>query len=167
MSRGLRNGKLCRIGGSGLLWSFCENDFEEFEKFPDLRLGDDKRRQEAKREVVSTVDEQAALHGFANKRSTFDGKLDADHQALGTNFADEIEFGCELFESLAQFRSAGADIFEKFLFFNDTEEFQGYGARERTTAKGRAVHPRGNARGNCFGRENRAKWKAGCQRLGN
>ena len=109
MSRALRNGRLCRIGGSGLLWSSCENDFEEFEKFPDLRLGDDKRRQEAKREVVSTVDEQTALHGFANKRSTFDGKLDADHQALGTNFADETEFGCKFREPFMQLRSASSD----------------------------------------------------------
>ena len=59
------------IRGVGLLWSFCKNLFEKLEKFPDLRLGDDERRQKAKRKVVRAVDQQTALHGFERQPFLF------------------------------------------------------------------------------------------------
>src|SRR5579864_911594 len=141
MGRGLRNGRLARIGDSGLLWSFCKNGFKEFKKFADLRARDDKRRQEAKSKVVRAVDEQAALHSFGDKRGAFDGELNADHQPFGTDFPNEIELGGKFVEAFAQLRRTSADIVEKFFLFNNAKKFKRHSAGERASAKGGAMHP--------------------------
>src|SRR5713226_3006214 len=77
----LCSGGFVRIRSAGLLWSFCQNDFEKLEKFADLRTRDDEGRQEAESKVVRAVDQQAALHSFGNEGCAFDGKIDADHEA--------------------------------------------------------------------------------------
>src|SRR6266566_3386994 len=98
--RGIRNGSLLR--------SCCKNEFKEPKKFVHVRASDDERRQQAQRKIVGAIDEQTAPHGLADERGAFDGKFDADHQAFTANFADEAKFCRELYEAVAQLRTAQA-----------------------------------------------------------
>src|SRR5258708_19555853 len=122
------------IRGGWLLWNGCKNKFQEPEKFAHLRPRDDKGRQQAQCKIVSAIDQQAALHGFADERSTFDEEFDADHQAFGADFADEAEFGGKLGKSFAQLAAARTDIFEKFFIFHDIQELEAYAPPHRPTA---------------------------------
>src|SRR5204863_9438765 len=67
--RGIQRGDLLR--------SFCKNKFKESQEFAHLRASDDKGRQQTQRKIVGTVDEQAALHGFADERRAFNREFDA------------------------------------------------------------------------------------------
>src|SRR6267378_506036 len=149
--------ELCGIQRSSLLRSCCKNKFKKPEKLPHLCASDDERRQQTQRKVVSTVDQQPALHGLGDERPAFDGEFDADHQAFTANFADEAEFGCEPCEAVAELSTARADIFEELLVLNDLEKFQGHGASQRAAAESGAMHPGRNARGNLLRGKNGSK----------
>src|SRR6266404_2139137 len=86
-----------RRGGSGLrgssrngFGSFCENEFEETEKFANLRASDDEWGQEAQGEIVSAIDHQALTEGLGGERIAVDGKFDAEDQAFAANFAASL-----------------------------------------------------------------------------
>ena len=158
--------RLVGIRGRSIAWSCCKNEFEETKEFADLRTGDDKGRKQAQRKIVSAIDEQAALHGFGDEGIAIDRKLDAEHQAFGANFADEIEFGGKFREAIAQFGAALADIFEELFILDDVEEFEGNGARQRAATKGGAVQAGRNAGSDGFGCEDGAERKSGGERLG-
>src|SRR5882724_11325641 len=118
-----------RRGGSGLrgssrngFGSFCENEFEETEKFAHLRASDDEGRQEAQGEIVSAIDDQALAQSFGGEGIAVDGKLDAQDQPFAANFADEIELGSELGEAGAEFGAACVDVFEELFVFDDGQE---------------------------------------------
>src|SRR5260370_4121130 len=119
---------LARIRSHGLLRGCCQNEFKEPEKFAHLRGSDDKGGQKTQRKIVSGIDEQAAPHGFADKRRAFDGKFDADDQAFAADLADEAEFCGELCEAFAKLGAAKADIFEEFFVLDDAEKLEGSGA---------------------------------------
>ena len=107
----------------GLLWSGCQNEFQELEKFADLRASNKEGRQKAQREIVSAIDQQAALHGFTDKRAAFDGKFDADHQAFATDGTNKIEFSSKLGEtSLSIPEPCASRIAQKSGPYNITDE---------------------------------------------
>src|SRR6267378_3488911 len=106
---------LAGIRWIGLLRRSCENEFEEQEKFANLRAADDERGKQAQRKIVSAVDQQSALHGFRDKRRAFDGELDTNHQTFAANFADEVKFGGELREAFAQLSTTSANVSEEFI----------------------------------------------------
>src|SRR6266478_5090330 len=112
---------LAGIRGGGLLRRSCENEFEEPEKFAHLRAVDDERGKQTQCEIVSAIDQQAALQGFGYKGRTFDGELDADHQPFSTNFADEVKFSGELREAFAKLHGARADVFEELFALDGFE----------------------------------------------
>src|SRR5260370_39142822 len=116
-----------------------------------MRASDDKWRQKTQRKIVSAIDEQAALHGFADKRRTFDGKFNADDQAFARDLADEAEFCGKLRETFAQFGTTQADILDAFFLLDNFEELERHGASQRAAADGRAMHPGRNARTNRLG----------------
>src|SRR5204863_8172689 len=157
--RGIRSGSLLR--------SFCKNKFKESQEFAHLRASDDKGRQQTQRKIVGTVDEQAALHGFADERRAFHREFDANHQAFAANFADEAKFCCKLYKPVAQLCASRADIFEEFFALDDLEKLEGHSTSQRAAAESSAMHPGRNARGDCFRGENRAEWKSGGKRLSN
>lgn len=68
---------------------------------------------------MSAIDEQALAQSFGDERIAIDREFDAEHEAFGADFADEIEFAGELAESFSKLRAASANIFEKFLVFQD------------------------------------------------
>ena len=127
--------------------SGCKEFFQQTQKLANLRACDDERRKEAQREIVSAVDEQAALHGLLDKGSAIDGKLDANHQAFATNFADEIEFGGERGQAVAQLGAARLDVFEKVFVVDDIQKFKRGGAGERAAAESGAVQAGRNRAG--------------------
>src|SRR5258708_3300745 len=69
-------------------------------------------------------------------------------------------------KSFAQLGAARTDIFEKFFIFDDIQELEGHGARQRATAKSGAMHSGRDAGGNLLRGENGAKRKSGGERLG-
>src|SRR5713226_702739 len=166
MSNAFRIRGLAGNQSGGLLRGYCKNEFEEPEKFAHLRTSDDKGRQQAQGKIVGAVDEQAALHGFADERRAFDGEFDADHQAFAADFADETELDGKLGEAVAQLRAAHADIFQQLFVLNDLEELESHGTGQRAAAKRGAMHPGRDARGDLFGGENGAERKTGGERLG-
>src|SRR5712672_1149663 len=155
-----------RFGSDGLFGSRAKYEFQELEKFADLRARDQERRQQAQRKIVCAIDQQASLHGFADERRASDGKFDANHQALRADFADEVEFRGKFHKAIAQLRPARPNIFEKFFVLDDFEEFKSRGARQRAAAKRSAMHPGRNTRSHFCGGENGAQRKTGSQRLG-
>src|SRR5260370_33840216 len=84
------------IRGGCLLWNGCKNKFQEPEKFGHLRPRDDKGRQQAQCKIASAIDQQAALHGFADERSAFDEEFDADPPASAPDFTDAAALGCKV-----------------------------------------------------------------------
>src|SRR5216684_9354007 len=128
------------IRGGYLLWNGCKNKFQEPEKLAHLRPRDDEGRQQAQSKIVRAIDQQTTLHGLADERSAFDGEFDADHQAFGADFADEAEFGGKFDETFAELGTTRADIFEKFVLFDDIQKLEGHGTRQRATAKSGAMH---------------------------
>src|SRR5260370_33307458 len=153
------------IRGGCLLWNGCKNKFQEPEKFAHLRPRDDKGRQQAQCKIVSAIDQQAALHSFADERSAFDEEFDADHQAFAADFTDEAEFGGKFDETFAELGTTPADIFEKVVLFNDLEKLEGHGTRQRAAAKRGAMHPGRNARGNLLRGKTGAKRKSSSETL--
>src|SRR6266404_624563 len=139
---------LAGIRCGGLLRCSRENEFKEAEKFAHLRTVDDKRGKQTQREIVSAIDQQAALHGFRYKGRAFDGEFDAEHQPFPANFADEVKFAGELRETFAKLYAARADVFEELFALDGFEEFERGRASERTTAKCCPVHAGRNARSN-------------------
>jgi hypothetical protein len=85
---------------------------EEAEKFANLRTSDDEGREEPQCKVVSAIYQQALAQGFGHEGVAVDRKLNSENQAFAADFADEIKFGGELGEALAEFLAAHADIFE-------------------------------------------------------
>jgi len=79
---------------------------EQTKKFAYLRPSDQEGREEAQREVVRAIDEQAAAHGFGDEGAAIDGEFDAGDEAFATDFADERKFRGEREEAFAQFRAA-------------------------------------------------------------
>src|SRR5260370_5281712 len=158
--------RLAGIRSGSLVRSCCKYEFKEREKIAHVRASDDKGRQQAPSKIVGAIDEQAALHGLADKRPAFDGEFDADHQAFAANFADEAEFRGKLREALTQLGAARADIFEEFFVLDDREELEGNGASQRPAAKRGAMHSRRDARGDILRGENGAERKSGGERLG-
>src|SRR5260370_12499828 len=154
------------IRGGYLLWNGCKNKFQEPEKFAHLRPRDDKGRQQAQCKIVSAIDQQAALHSFADERSAFDEEFDADHQAFAADFTDEAEFGGKFDETFAELGTTRADIFEKFVLFNDLEKLEGHGTRQRAAAKSSAMHPGRTARGHLLRGRIAAKRESSSERLG-
>src|SRR5260370_40130246 len=59
---------LAGIRSGGLLRGCCKNEFKEPEKFAHLRASNDERRQQAQGKIVGAIDQQTALHGFADER---------------------------------------------------------------------------------------------------
>src|SRR4029077_5581574 len=112
-SRGFRG-----LRSDGLLRGSCKQSFQETKKLTHLRASDQERRKKAQREIVSAVDEQAVKQGLRDKGSAVDGKLDADHQALAADCADEREFGGECGKAFLQLRAASPDVFEKLFVFD-------------------------------------------------
>src|SRR6267154_5112597 len=162
---GLREAR--RIGG-GLrgssrngFGSFCENEFEETKEFANLRAGDDEGRQEAQREIVRAIDDQALAQSFGGEGIAIDRELDAEDQAFTANFADEIELCCELGQACAELGAACADVFEELFIFDDGQELEGGGTNQRSTAKSGAVQAGTDAGGDSFVGENRAEGQAG------
>src|SRR6266446_328940 len=115
---------LAGIRCGGLLRSCCKNEFKEPEKFAHLRGSNDKGRQKTQRKIVSAIDQQAALHGFADKRRTFDREFDTDDQAFAADLVDEGEFCRKLREAFAQFGAAQADVVEQFFVLDDAEKLE-------------------------------------------
>src|SRR6266404_2457860 len=115
---------LAGIRGGGLLRRSCENEFEEPENFAHLRAVDDERGKQTQCEIVSAIDQQAALQGFGYKGRTFDGELDANHQTFSANFTDEVKFGGELRKTFAKPRTARTDVFEELFALDGFEEFE-------------------------------------------
>src|SRR6266849_4988635 len=107
------------IWSGGLLGSCGKYEFQEPEKFAHLRARDDEGREQAQCKIVRAIDQQAALHGFADEGPAFDGEFDADHQTFGADFTDEAEFRSEFGKAIAQLSAARADIFEKLFIFDD------------------------------------------------
>src|SRR6266478_1724104 len=139
MSDALRIRGLGGIRSRGLLlWSGCEDDFQEPEKFAHLRARDDEGRQQAQRKIVGTIDQQAALHGLGDERPTFGGELDANHQAFATDLANKIESCSKLCQTFAQLGTARPDIFEELFVLDDSKKFKRGGASQRAAAKGGA-----------------------------
>ena len=99
------------LRGGGLLRGSYKELFEETQELTYLRPSDEERRKQAKREVMRAIDEQAFKHGLLNERSAIDGKLDANHQAFATDFADEREFCGQRGKAFAQFSAARAGCF--------------------------------------------------------
>src|SRR5713226_9307180 len=97
---------LAGIRSGSLLRGCCQNEFKEPEKFAHLRRSDDKGRQKTQRKIMGAIDEQTALHVFADKGRTFDGKLYTEDQAFAADLADEAEFCRELREAFAQLSAA-------------------------------------------------------------
>src|SRR5260370_34866989 len=126
ISYAFRIRELAGIRSGGLLSGCCKNNFKEPEKFAHLRASDDEGRQQAQGKIMSAVDQQAALHGLADERPAFDGEFDTDHQAFAADFADEVEFGGELDQAVAQLRAARAEIFQQLLVLTDLEEHEGH-----------------------------------------
>src|SRR6266436_1356400 len=157
---------LAGIRCGGLLRCSRENEFEEPEKFAHLRAVDDERGKQTQREIVSAIDQQAALHGFRYKGRAFDGEFDADHQPFSANFADEVKFSGELREAFAKLRAARANVIEKLFALDSFEEFERGGAGERTAAKCCSVHAGRDARSNRLRRKNRTEWQTRSERLG-
>src|SRR2546430_147352 len=119
------------IRSRGLLRGCCKNEFKKPEKFAYLRATDDEGRQQAHGKIVGAIDQQTALHGFADKRRAFDGEFDTDHQTFTADFADDAEFDGQFREALAQLRASRADIFEQLLVLDDVEELKGNGASQQ------------------------------------
>jgi hypothetical protein len=97
---------------------------------------------------VRAVDEQALLQRFGNVRSAFDVQINAQHQAFAANFADEIEFRGQLFQARLKFGAARANVGEQLFPLDGVEKRQARGARQRSTAKRRAVQAGENAAAN-------------------
>src|SRR5260370_5866620 len=157
---------LAGIRSGSLLWSCRKNEFKEPEKFAHLRAGDDEGRQQAQRKIVSTIDQQAALHGIADERRACDGEYDTNHQASATDFADKAEFGGKFRKAWGQLRAAHADIFEELFVLDDIEKLEGNGTSQRAAAKCSAMHPGRNARSDLLRGENGAEREASRERLG-
>src|SRR5260370_3880541 len=166
MSNAFRIRELAGNRSGGVLSGWCKNNLKEPEKFAQLSASDDEGRQQAQGKIMSAVDQQAALHGLADERPAFDGEFDTDHQAFAADFADEVEFGGELDEAVAQLRAARADIFQQLLVLDDLEELEGHGASQRAAATRGAMHPGRAERGDLLRSENGAERKSGGERLG-
>ena len=59
---------------------------------------------------MGAINEQTLAQGFGDEGIAVDGELDAEHQAFGANFADEIEFGGELGEPFAELIAAMPNV---------------------------------------------------------
>src|SRR5215472_4112832 len=162
----LRNARVSRFGSGSLRSSSLKNRCEESQKFLDLRPRDDKGRQKAKREVVRAVDQQTALYRLGDKRSAFEGKLDADHEAFRADFANEVELRSEFAESLPQLFASRTDILEKLFLFHDAQKFERSGTSQWPAAERSAMHPGRHARGHRFRGQNGAKRKTASKRFG-
>ena len=75
-------------------------------------------------------------------RSALDVKVHAEHQAFAANFADEIEFRGQPFQSRAQLRAARANIVEQAFLLDASQKLQRHGARQRPAAERRAMQAR-------------------------
>src|SRR4029077_1786728 len=135
-------------------------------EFAHLRLADEKWRKQANRKIVRAIDEQSELERFGDKRTAFDRQFNAKHASFTADFLDEIESGFEFFEPRANFLSALADIFQKFLVFDDSQEFESYGEDHRTPAESSAVKSGRDARCHGITGQDRAQRESGGQRLG-
>src|ERR1019366_6861874 len=103
--------------------------------FLHLLRGQNERRQQAQDMFMRTVDEQALLERLGDVRSAFDVQVQAQHQSLPADFADEIILGGEFFQTRAQLRATRADIGEQVLPLNGVEEGQCGGTHQRPSAK--------------------------------
>src|SRR5260370_5788342 len=100
--RGLRSG--------GLLRGSYKKLREQTQKLAHFGARDEEGREQAQREIVRAVDEQAFEQSLLDERSAIDGKLDADHQAFAANFANEAEFGTQGAETPAQLPTPAATV---------------------------------------------------------
>ena len=75
------------------------------------------------------------------------------------------EFCGQRGKAFAQFGASLADIFQKFLVFDDTEKFESGGAAERAAAERGAVQAGRDALGDGFGREDRTERESCGERL--
>src|SRR5260370_7616454 len=114
---------------------------------------------------MGAIDQQTALHGFADERRAFDGEFDADDQAFAADLADEFELGGEFGEALAQLRAADADILKQLFILDDLEEFEGHGTSQRTAAKCGAMQSGRDARADFLPGGNSAHPNSGSERL--
>ena len=114
---------------------------------------------------VRAINEQAAAQGFGDDRRAVDREINAKDQAFAADFADEIELGGELFDSVAQLGTAFANVREQIGVFDDVQEFQRGGADERATAECGAVQSGNECRCKFFVGDDGAERQASGERF--
>ena len=89
---------------------------------------------------VRAIHDQPASQRFRDEGRAIHGQVNAKHQALATDFPDEIEFVGKFFNTGTQFRATLANICKQPFFLDYREEFKRCSTNKRATAEGGTVH---------------------------